>query len=382
MGAVCFYISGHGFGHASRQIEIVNALGALAPETPILIRTSAPRWLFDRTLRVPARIVPGECDTGVVQIDSLHPDIPATIARASEFYSDLPTRAAHEAALLRERHVSLVVSDAPPLACAAAAAAGIPSVVVSNFTWDWIYEGYSTEFALAPGLVETIRDAYSRAAAGWRLPMYGGFRTVPNVSDVPFVARHARHPREDVRRALDLPLDSPIVLVSFGGYGIEGLDLLQLDCLDRYVVVLTDEPRDSQVPDGVRIVPDARIYESGRRYEDLVAAVDVVLSKPGYGIISECVASGTGFLYTSRGNFAEYDALVRDMPRFLRSAYIDHPSLFAGRWRAALDAILGAPEPPERPATDGAEVVAGMIRSFQLPASSFQPRIRGDSADS
>ena len=38
---VAFYVSGHGFGHASRQIEIINALGAASPGTPILIRTSA-----------------------------------------------------------------------------------------------------------------------------------------------------------------------------------------------------------------------------------------------------------------------------------------------------------------------------------------------------
>jgi L-arabinokinase len=361
VGGVCFYISGHGFGHASRQIEIINASGAIAPGRPILIRTSAPRWLFERTLRVRAQVLPGECDTGVVQIDSLHPDIPATIARASGFYRELPARTARETALLREHQVSLVISDAPPLACAAAAAAGIPSVVVSNFTWDWIYEGYSTEVAVAPGLIDTIQEAYSRAVAGWRLPRHGGFATVPGVRDVPFVARHARHPRDDVRQALGLPRDVPIVLVSFGGYGIERLDLSRLDCRDRFVVLLTADRPMGPVPDGVTILPEARIYESGRRYEDLVGAVDVVLSKPGYGIISECVASRTGFLYTSRGNFAEYDALVREMPRFLRCAYIDHDSLFAGRWSAALDAILTAPEPPERPATNGAEVVAGMI---------------------
>ena len=33
-----------------------------------------PRWLFDRTARVPITLVPGECDTGVVQIDSLRLD--------------------------------------------------------------------------------------------------------------------------------------------------------------------------------------------------------------------------------------------------------------------------------------------------------------------
>ena len=42
MAGVSFYISGHGFGHASRQIEIINALGEASPSTTILIRTSAP----------------------------------------------------------------------------------------------------------------------------------------------------------------------------------------------------------------------------------------------------------------------------------------------------------------------------------------------------
>ena len=38
---------------------------------------------------------------------------------------------------------------------------------------------------------------------------------------------------------------------------------------------------------------DRLIYEAGLRYEDLVQAVDVVFTKPGYGIISECIANDT-----------------------------------------------------------------------------------------
>src|SRR6185312_2132435 len=93
----------------------------------------------------------------------------------------------------------------------------------------------------------------------------------------------------------------------------------------------------------------------------VVGAVDVVFTKPGYGIISECVANRTPLVYTSRGRFAEYDVLVREMPRYLRCAYIDQESLVAGRWRAAAEAAVEAPPPPEDPRTDGAEVVAEMM---------------------
>jgi hypothetical protein len=51
------------------------------------------------------------------------------------------------------------------------------------------------------------------------------------------------------------------------------------------------------------------------------------------------------------------------MPRYLRCGSIDHQSLFAGRWRDALDAVLAGEPPRERPPTDGADTIAGMILS-------------------
>jgi L-arabinokinase len=363
VSAVCFHISGHGFGHASRQIEAINALGALRPDVRIIVRTSAPRWLFERTARTRIDWIPGDVDTGVVQIDSLRLDERATIDRAAVFYAGLAARARSEASLLRSHDARLVIADAPPLSCAAAAIAGVPSFVLSNFTWDWIYEAYADHLAGAPDLIPSIQRAYRDAAAAWRLPMHGGFATFDSVLDIPFIARHARHERAHVRRSLDLPADVPLVLSSFGGYGVDGLRLQDLDCLGRYgVVVTSQDASDGAGPvDRVHVVREADVYDRGLRYEDLVSAVDVVVTKPGYGIIAECLANGTAMLYTARGRFVEYDVLVSEMPRFLRCRFIGHDELFAGRWLSALDEVLGSPPPPEHPPTNGAEVVAGMI---------------------
>ena len=351
---IAFYISGHGFGHASRQIEIINRLAARRPDLRILLRTAAARWLIERTVMPAFDLDPRPVDTGVAQIDSLHLDEAKTIADAHAFYATIDARADEEARQLVERDVVFVVSDAPPLACAAAARAGIPSVVVSNFTWDWIYEGYEGgEGNDGEGhdgsLVGQIRRAYRHADAAWRLPMHGGFAAFKTIADVPFVARHATQAREETRRRLGLPSNRRLVLPSFGGYGVNGLDVLNMDSLD--------------VGDGWHVarVADQAIYDAGLRYEDLVRAVDVVITKPGYGTLSECIANDTAVVYTSRGRFAEYDVLVREMPKYLRCAYLDNQSLLAGRWRAALDAALAAPEPPQRPRTDGAVIIADMI---------------------
>jgi L-arabinokinase len=348
VASVAFYISGHGYGHASRQIEIINALARRRPDIGIFLRTAVTRWLLDRTIVPPFEIDDRPCDTGVVQIDSLHLDAEASIAQADAFYRTLEARAAAEAAMLEARGVVLAIADAPPLGCAAAARAGIPSFVVSNFTWDWIYQGYEEHLTAAPDLVPRIQAAYREATGAWRLPMHGGFETfsTPALIDAPFVARNATHTRDETRARVGLPLDRKLALPSFGGYGLRGLDMSRLDLGDGW--------------DVVHGMTEAAIYEAGLRYEDLVGAVDAVVTKPGYGIISECIANGTAIVYTSRGRFVEYDVLVREMPTFLRCAFIDHASLLAGDWRAALDAAVGAPPPP-KPRTDGAEVIADMI---------------------
>jgi hypothetical protein len=314
----------------------------------ILLRTSVARWLLDRTVTTPFALDDRPVDTGIVQIDSLRLDATATIAQADDFYRTFDARAGAEAAQLRARDVRFVVADAPPLACAAAARAGIPSVVVSNFTWDWIYAEYGELLADAPALIPTIQAAYRLADAAWRLPMHGGFEAFSGQSiiNVPFVARHATHTPADTRARLGLPPDRRLVLPSFGGYGADGIDMDALD-LDRSWRAVR--------------VSDASLYDAGLRYEDLVGAVDVVVTKPGYGIIAECIANDTALVYTSRGRFAEYEVLVREMPRYLRCAFLDNDALLAGRWQHALDAALGAPAPPERPRTDGAEVIADMI---------------------
>jgi len=376
---IVFYVTGHGFGHASRVIEVINALAARRPDLEIHVRTTAARWLFDLTTTRPVVFHVAECDTGVAQIDSLRPDIAATVERAARFYEGLAPRLDQEAAWLSETAPSLVVADIPPLAFAAAHAAGIPAVGLSNFTWDWIYEGYREDLGEAGWLPARLADLQRTAREAWRLPMHGGFDSYSTVVDVPFVARHSRRGRPEVREALGIVGDRPVVLVSFGGVGQEGLPLDAVAREGGLTVVTTAPPSSPRagtvlarrLDSGVVLVDERALYAGALRYEDLVAAADVVLTKPGYGIIAEAIANGAALLYTSRGRFAEYDVLVREMPRYLRCRFISNDDLAAGRWTPHLAALLAQPPPPERPATNGADVVAA--RALEVAGLSGGP---------
>lgn len=374
--AVVFYVSGHGLGHASRQIEVMHALAARRPDTHLRVRTPMSRWVFDVNLRAPFHYARADCDPGVVQSDSLDLDVHRTMTRAADFYATLDRRTSAEARILEAAGAQLVVGDVPPLAFAAAARAGIPAIVVGNFTWDWIYADYAVEHRTTPDPQPAIRAAYAAATEVLRLPLWGGFEHCSPITDIPFIARHsARDPRH-TRRALRLPLDRPIVLVSFGGHGVHGLDLEALDCLRAYCVVCTggQSARGGQPgtggstaslaqrsPTGLITLDERALTVSDLRYEDLVAAADVVVTKPGFGIIAECIANDTAMLYTTRGHFAEYDVLVAELPRYVRCAHVDRETLLAGRWRAPLDRLVKLPKPATRPRLDGAQTVAHAI---------------------
>jgi L-arabinokinase len=347
---IVFYISGHGFGHASRSIEVIESLLRAAPRVEIIVKSSAPKRLFDRTLAGRVEVIDFECDTGMVQSDSLHIDERESFARAAAFYADFDAKVDTERRFLVSVAASCVVGDIPPLAFAAAAAAGLPSIGIGNFTWDWIYEGFPE---YSPGAIaDTIRRGYQHATQMLRLPMSGGFERMSAIEDIPFIARRSVRDPAEVRAALGVVDHRPLVLLSFGAYGLHGLDTRALGAMTDYAVVETD------------LTIEQRLYAAGFRYEDLVGAADVVVTKPGYGIISECIANGTSMLYTSRGRFREYELLVREMPKYLRAVFIEQADLLAGRWQTGLDEVLALPPPPFTAATNGAAIAASRILSL------------------
>jgi L-arabinokinase len=168
---IVFYISGHGLGHASREVEVVNAVAARHADVRFIIRSGAPSWLFEHNARAKVEIQAFDADTGVEQIDSLRLDEGETARRAAAFYRDMNRRVDDEAVFLRERHAALVVGDIPPLAFSAAARAGIPSIAIGNFTWDWI-TGDPIFDTAAPGVMRSFRGR-SHATRALRLLMTG-----------------------------------------------------------------------------------------------------------------------------------------------------------------------------------------------------------------
>jgi UDP:flavonoid glycosyltransferase YjiC (YdhE family) len=362
---IVFYISGHGFGHATRDLEVIRHIHQQRPDARLIVRTQVPRWFLERSARVPIEIQPCETDTGVAQIDSLELDEVNTARAASEFYETFENRVRAEVSALTAAGATVVVGDVPPLAFAAAAQAGLPSIALANFTWDWIYAAYPVFQTASADALRIIAAAYGQTTLALRLPFAGGFETMGTIRDVPLVARCSRRSRDENRRLLQLDGRRPTVLASFGGHGA-ALPFEEVAANSDITLVVTDYEAaaakgDSTLNGRLRRFSSEALAAADVRYEDLVSAADVVVSKPGYGIVSECIANESALLYTSRGTFAENDVLVAGMRPFLRSGFISQTALRQGDWEPSVATILVAAAPSERMRIDGARVAADAI---------------------
>jgi len=348
---LCYYISGHGLGHASRSCQIINALLQQSPSVHVEIISDAPAWFFHSVLpsSVPLR---RRClDVGVVQRDSLIMDLPATVNAWQKLLVRREEILREELTYLRGAGASLVVGDIPAFVFPAAREAGLPSVAIGNFTWDWIYSEMSPDCPELDAVMQVLINDYRHANLYLQLPFHGGNPPFEKVEDLPLVARHSRRPRQEVRRELELLPSKKMGLISFGGFGLRDYDFEPLSCLSDWVFFTESEQ--PWLGAGLRVLPSGKFA-----YPDLVAAADVVITKPGYGIVSEAIVHDTAVLYTSRGQFPEQQVLVDGLHRYARALEIPNPDLRSGQWGPYLERLLALPPVAKHLASDGDRVAA------------------------
>ena len=354
---LAYYITPHGFGHAIRSIEVIRHLLVLAPALEIVIVSTIPEFLVDQSLGDSVSIRRKQLDIGLVQRDSIQFDLRATLDQLQSLHDHRDALMADEIHFLNAQEIQAVVCDIPFLPFAAASQASIPAIGMGNFTWDWIYQAYASADSRWTPLVDWIRESYHKCHLLLQLPMHGDCSVCPNIQDVPLVARRAKRKREETLEILGLRLDQKVYLISFGWLDLGETAQKRLEEITD-AVFLFKHPLSFHFRNGICL------DEHPLSYEDVVAAVDGVITKPGYGIVSDCLAHGTPVIYTDRGFFPEYDILVQEMAKQLSTVYLSSPDFYAGRWQAAIQALEKLPRVTPALPCNGAEVCAETILRY------------------
>ncbi|HBD09202.1 MAG TPA: hypothetical protein DCZ69_13170 [Syntrophobacteraceae bacterium] len=351
---IAYYITAHGFGHAVRSLRVIKELGRIAPDVEITIVSTIPSFLIAQNLGEPLPQRAQALDVGMVQLDNLRLDLEATLGALQDLYDRRQSLIEEELRFFQRERINAVVSDVAFLPFVAAARFGIPCVGLGNFTWAWIYQHYVAKDRRWRGLVDWVRSCYVDCELFLQLPMHGDCSACPRVVPVPLVGRRARRSRPEVREILGIREGLKCYLLSFTALELSSDALRRVEQLSSVVYLyrapLALELANAYCVDGIDL-----------SYADLVGAVDAVITKPGYGIVADCLVQGTAMIYTDRGDFPEYDILVREMSRQLPVVYLPSTDFYAGRWEEAFQDLMAAPRPIRTTAADGSQVSAHAI---------------------
>lgn len=354
-------ISAHGLGHLAITAPVIAALATREPALRLTIRSGLARRSLDARIAVPFEHLAEASDFGWRMTDAIRVDLDASERAYRAAHAAWDERVEAEAALLRARAPDLVLSNVSDLPLAGAAAAGLRSVALCSLNWADLFAHYFGARDWAPPIHGRMLAAYRSAAVFLRPSPSMPMSALANTEEVGPIAQLG------TRHDLGLPPGTRKVLIAMGGF--------------EHRVPIEHWPRTRGirwlVPSDWRAAhPDAVPWDGfGLAFTDLLASVDAVITKPGYGTFTEAACNDVPVLYLRRRDWPEQDCLIDWMHARARCLEVDARTLDAGALDARLDALWRLPRRPV-PAADGAGQAAD--RLLAVGAIARQPRGPGD----
>lgn len=356
-------LSSHGFGHLSQAAPVINQLRELIPDLRLTIRAAFPADQIQRRIFNPDVLQPVADDFGMVMRDALTVDLGASLHAYQTFHASLPERIEQLSKELLEEKVDLVLADIPHLTLAAAKKAGIPSVALCSLNWADVLEhalllatsnalentaaprAISQELALAGAeIVREIQEIYQQADY-FLLPTPSmPMPTLTNTLAIGPVCTQGIKRREVLALNTQVTEDVWFVLVGMGGMPFDlELDEWPTHVLDKPIHYIAAD-KVAQTSRHPQVISETQTELS---YSDLVASIDLILTKPGYGMFIEAAAAGVPVLYVERLDWPEAQALTDWLEVVSHCTEISTEALhrgdFAGEMRKLLELGRYAP---------------------------------------
>lgn len=349
-----FYISGHGYGHAVRDIEIVKSILKIKPDAEIHFRTTSAHWLFKPFESNRIHYHERELDFGVHQKNSFSADKHTTFERYQHLIQYKNKLIDEEIASLTQIQPDIILSDITPIAFDAAEAFGQKAIAIGNFSWDWIYSDFISEIPAFHKVIADIQNSYKKAECLWRIPFYGDMSVFPNAENVPLVARKAALPVEYVRNQLGLKdKNTKYVLLGLRMADLHDVNWQRVENLSgiTFIVVSRD----------ITLKNSISVQDGDMPFEDVLNACDAVLSKPGYSIVSEILANQTPMVYVPRNDFLEDPILIDGLKEFAICEELSQQDYYAGNWQPSFYRLFASANSWKKIRLDGADVIAKKI---------------------
>lgn len=348
---VLYYITAHGYGHGVRATAIANKISR---SIKITFRTNLPRSFFCEEMSREFDYYNGYFDCGCLQKDSVTVDIKATLDRYKEIALRNATLLESETFWCREQAVDLIVSDVTPFAFEVAHNASIPAIAISNFTWYDIYYEYLDRYPQYRGMVDGMREQYETATCILALSPALEMRYMAKKFTIDLVARAGNRIKSQICHHFNVDPSKKLGLIYAGDFGLENVAWEKLSRFHQWeflgVYPLENAPSNYHL-----------VTKNEFRYQDLTASADLMITKLGYGAVSECFVHGTPLLYLPREDFAEYPVLEGAVKKWGGGVCLTQEEFYSLKWDYVLENL---PSPPNSEFSGGERQCARIIEDL------------------
>lgn len=327
-------ISSHGFGHLAQTGPVLNALAEYLPELRFSVRSALPAEQLRLRIDHPFEYFHGASDVAFLMHDAVRVDREASAKAYREAHADWPAKVAAEAEWLAGLAPDLVLSNVSCLPLAGAKRAGIPAVAMCSLNWADQFAFLFAGEAWAEKIHVELLAAYAGADAFLRCTPAMPMPELHNTEDLPPLSRLGQRQREVIEQVLGGKPER-LVLVVMGGIGFD-MPVENWPPI-RGVRWLVREPLHTARED---VTPYSTL---GLHFSDLLASVDAVVTKPGYGLFVESAAAGTPVLYLRREDWPEQEVLIDWLKREAVCAEVSAADFASGQLKTQLEALWQAP---------------------------------------
>jgi hypothetical protein len=294
-------ITAHGWGHLSQTAPIITALREHHPSIELVVRSGLPPELVAQRLPGIKRHYNSDAEFGLVMESPFQVKRSATLQRYQSIHASIERSIDSVTSIIAEERCEAVFTNIGYIAILAAERASVPSIACSSLNWGDIFSAYCGHLPDALPIIECMDSAYSKASLFMRLvPGLPMDKLVTHPITRP-IANIGKNKRALLVETLGLKRSSTIILCSFGGM----LPVAPPPFVSEQDGLIIIGPR-AWSGHGVIPVDDLPIP-----YADVLASVDGVVTKPGYGIVSELGCTATPAIMVSRGDWPEEPCLLR-----------------------------------------------------------------------
>ncbi|MCK4306673.1 hypothetical protein KAW50_00440, partial [candidate division WOR-3 bacterium] len=323
------YISDYGYGHASRDIAIVRRILSECDNVKIYIKTNEPFNFVRQSLpQKNVEVIQTKNDVGVIFKDSsVSVDRERTKKVLEGWLGSWGDYIHNEKRFCRTYNIDLILSDIVPQPFIVADELNTPSIAISNFTWHYIFYNL---FGDIPA-TERIKEAYRCADIAVVLPFNEEMNILKKKREIGLVSREITVDRPGMRKRCGISDDELLVYVGVG---------VSFDPSYMRSMKQIEEPNVKFLISSNAELPFENVIKipnNETETQNYIGMCDLVVSKTGYGTVSEAVSAKIPMFLLKRDGFKEDELIGIKVEEMGIGKFISEKTFLNGAWVGELN---------------------------------------------